>query len=376
MKLTFQNIISEDIRDNSKIENAVYKTLASIIKNKNYEEDDRSYVKWKGIADSIVEIMGITYWDVIYFMFKWAMEKGIDPFEQFDMELDTVTSAGESVDFLERIGWWDKNFDIRKMADFNDLIINKKGKITLSVDNWEGFADLFDDEQAFGRALSEDYEEFFSGWDEQFSTIWEDVDDKNIPHILEALPSYTDKLTPYGVPEVLDEFADGETGVVDVTPRLISFIKDNDTNNILEELIEENGALGDLKHDIKNAYDVAYNDAAQSELFNIAKTELEELFGGKIDWVKRKGSDGTVYNDLSVTISEENLTENLKKYIDYYSEFPRTNYSSYIDMLTDILNENNDSLGRRIDFNYWYPDSIKAQEYFNDALPEYLYMST
>ena len=45
-------------------------------------------------------------------------------------------------------------------------------------------------------------------------------------------------------------------------------------------------------------------------------------------------------------------------------------------MLTDILNENNDSLGRRIDFNYWYPDSIKAQEYFNDALPEYLYMST
>ena len=45
MKLTLQNIISEDIRDNSKIENAVYKTLSSIIKNKNYEEDDRSYVK-------------------------------------------------------------------------------------------------------------------------------------------------------------------------------------------------------------------------------------------------------------------------------------------------------------------------------------------
>ncbi len=375
MKLTLQNIISEDIRDNSKIENAVYKTLSSIIKNKNYEEDDRSYVKWKGIADTISEIMGITYWDVIFFMFKWAMSKGMDPFEEFDMELDTVSSQGESVDFLERIGWWEKNFDILKMANFHDIIINKKGKITLYVDNWEEFAELFEEEQTFERALSEDYEEFFSGWNEHFSTIWEDVDDKNIPRILEALPSYTDKLAPYGVPEVLDEFADEETGVVDVTPRLLSFIKDNDTNNILEELIEENGALSDLKHDIKNAYNVAYNDAAQSELFNIAKTELEELFGGKIDWVKRKGPDDTVYNDLAVTISEENLTENLKKYIDYYSEFPRTNYSSYIGMLTDILNENNDLLGG-IDLNYWYPDSGKAQEYFNDALPEYLYMST
>lgn len=374
MKLTFKHIISEDIRDNSKIEGAIYKVLEKLYK-RDRNSGDRPYVLWNSIGEEIASIFGMDYFDVIFFMFKWAIAKKMDPFEEFGMELDSVASREEGVDFLKRTGWWDKYFDLKQMGNFHDIRIDKKGKITLYADVWEEFADLFEEDQTYGRALSEDYEDLFDSWSESFSTIWEDIDDKNILGILESLSSHADELDPYGIPEVLDEFADEETGVVPITRRLLNFIKDNNTSEILEELIEENSALSDLKHDIKSAYNISYNDAAQSELFNSAKEELEELFGGKIDWCKRPGPDDTVFTDLCVTISEEKLTEWIERHIDIYSEFPVTNYGTLLGMIRDILNEDSNLLGS-IDLNYWYPDSGKAQEYFNDALPEYLYMST
>ena len=86
MKLTFKNIISENIRENSKLENAVFKFL----KRKevwHYDgEDDYDENRDKSnteVANEVASVFGLDEWDAMFFTFKWLVKHGHDPIEEW-----------------------------------------------------------------------------------------------------------------------------------------------------------------------------------------------------------------------------------------------------------------------------------------------------
>lgn len=375
MKLSLNNIIVENIRENNKLENAVFNLLKKQIKIEKYNNE--GYVRWDAVIRDIQNVFSLSKEDVLFFIFKWVIKKNFEPFEYLNKELEDVISYDGAVEFLIGTGWWDKFFTLDDFGDFNEIVFEKDGNINLYVDGWVDFIDLFENPSLMEEILSEDYSELFDAWDEYFDNIWDDINDENITNILESLSSYSNELNANQLPEALEEYDNrgdiNSSELISITPELINTIINNDTSQILKELIDDNSELDDLKHDIKNAYNVSYNDAAQSELFNKAKESLEELFGGKIDWCERPVGDGVV-TDLCVTISKELFVNHIKEYINYYRKFPREEYFHYINMLSDVLVSLDEEL-KTVDLDYWYPDSDKTEKYFNEILSDYLYMS-
>ena len=157
--------------------------------------------------------------------------------------------------------------------------------------------------------------------------------------------------------------------------RLINFIKDGDTSSLLYDLIDESGDFDELKHDMINYYNIAYNDAAHSELFDGAMSELESFFGGKPKWVTVSGPDeNTVLNKVEIPIKQEDYDDLYRQWLNNFSDFPEHSYSEYIDSWGEVINNS----GNQLNFPYmdhYYPDSDIVNEYFNDSLKQNLYGS-
>ena len=314
----------------------------------------------------------------MFFTFKWLVKHGHDPLDSggSDREIQYwVKNEDDGYQFLQDTGWWDKFFD---PYEFNDIVEKGKGKNKqkfLQADSYYDFKPLFDQDWLSDVVLGDDYEEIFGWYNYPLSEIWDNVDEKGLEAIIEALPSYAPKDGVIWVPESFEEITDDGDDRVLIDQTFINFIKDGNTSSLLYDLIEESGDFDALKHDMINYYNIAYNDAAHSEIFDNAMSELESFFGEKPKWVTVPGPDkDTVLNKVEIPIKQEDYDDLYRKWLDNFSDFPEHSYSEYIDSWGEVLDNDGGKL-QLPDTQYFYPDHTRVDEYFNDALQQNLYGS-
>ncbi len=381
MKLTFKNIITENIKENSKLENAIFKFLKRKEvwhhEGRDDYDDDREKSNSE-VAGEVASVFGLDDWDAMFFTFKWLVKHGQDPLDDggSDREIQNwIKATDDGYQFLQDTGWWDKFFD---PYHFSDIVEKGKGKNKqkfIHADSYHDFKPLFDHDWLSDIVLDDGYEEIFGWHNYPLEEIWDSVDDTGLQAIIEALPSYTPKDREIYVPESFEEITDDGDDRVPMDKRFINFIKDGDTSSLLYDLIEESGDFDALKHDMINYYNIAYNDAAHSEIFNKAMSELESFFGEKPKWVTVAGPDkDTVLNMVEIPIKEEDYNDLYRKWLDNFSDFPEHSYSEYIDSWAEVLDNDGDKLQLPY-MDHYYPDHNMVNDYFNDSLQNNLYGS-
>jgi hypothetical protein len=343
-----------------------------------YGDDPNWYKSNTEVANEVAEVFGLDEWDAMFFTFKWLVEQGYDQLDSAggDREIQYwVKNEDDGYQFLQDTGWWDKFF---RPYEFSDIVEKGKGKNKqkfIHADSYHDFKPLFDHDWLSDIVLDDGYEEIFGWYNYPLEEIWDSVDDKGLQAIIEALPSYAPKDREIYVPESFEEITDDGDDRVPMDKRFINFIKDGDTSSLLYDLIEESGDFDALKHDMINYYNIAYNDAAHSEIFNKAMSELESFFGEKPKWVTVAGPDkDTVLNMVEIPIKEEDYNDLYRKWMKNFSDFPEHSYSEYIDSWAEVLDNDGDKLQLPY-MDHYYPDHNMVNDYFNDSLQNNLYGS-
>jgi len=373
MKLTFKNIITEDIRKSPKLENAIFKFLKrKDVWRGRTEYEDKSSLQ---ASDDVEKTFGLDEWDAKFFTFKWLVNNGYDSIVSGDDEIEYwVKSTDDKYQFLKDTGWWGKFY---QPYNFIDVVEKGKGEDSqkfILVDSYYEFKPLFDNEWISDAVFGDDFVEIF-GWNNYpLEEVWDSVDDKGLQSILDVLPSYTSEDNLFhNTPESFLDVVDPDTGSIPMDRITINFIKDGDTSSLLYDLINESDEFDELKGDMVNLYNRAYNDAAHSELFGVAMEELERFFGGTPKWVQVPGSDkNNELNMLEIPIKQEDYDNLYKEWMDTFSDFPEHSYSGYIYSWGEVLRESGDEL-RFPDLDYFYPDHNIVVDYFNDTLRDNLY---
>ena len=116
------------------------------------------------------------------------------------------------------------------------------------------------------------------------------------------------------------------------------------------------------------------NDVIESDMSNRGIEEITELFGGKPDWVENTKSGNSRKYDLKVPIPTELIDKVLEHYIDVEGTWPEEQESYFLDALKNTLDEEMDLLSLP-NLDYYYPDSDKAKEWFEESIYNYLEMS-
>lgn len=409
MNLNFQHIINESIEDNPKIENMMFRLF-----NREFfpiwrEKDDSPYkagFKYDNIADilhSFGEIVALDYEVVIYFFIKWTLdpnskwneEDSGNIFSEFEIdELSRWREHSNLYGTLKKLGWFNKKFvtgasykdeKVLKTNYYDNMSFNDTEglypNMVLSVDGWDEFAELFKNRDLAEQAFSEDHSDFFSYFDTPMDEIVSDMTGKAMDSVIESIPAYTkilhntgDDLYVMGVE--MDNDADEDIlinkGFID---RLRTQIKNNevDGEEILIVLLEHS-ELSELERDIRSAYERTMNDVIESDISNRGIEEITELFGGKPDWVENSKSGNSNRYDLKVPIPTELIDKVLEHYIDVEGTWPEEQETYFLDALKNTLDEEMDLLSLP-DLDYYYPDTTKAKEWFEESLHNYLEMS-
>ena len=125
---------------------------------------------------------------------------------------------------------------------------------------------------------------------------------------------------------------------------------------------------------MRSAYHSTINDVVENDIRERAVEEITELFGSKPEWVENtKSGDSAKYN-LKVPISTELIDKVLQHYIDTEGAFPEEQESYFIDVVKTLLDEESGLL-ELPNLDYYYPDTTKAKEWFEESLDNYLEMS-
>tara|TARA_R110000803_G_scaffold122919_1_gene190925 strand:- start:94 stop:1227 length:1134 start_codon:yes stop_codon:yes gene_type:complete len=374
VKLTFKNIITEDIRKSPKLENAIFKFLKrKDVWRGRTEDEDKSSLQ---ASDDVEKTFGLDEWDAKFFTFKWLVNNGYDSIvRDGDDEIEYwVKSTDDKYQFLKDTGWWGKFYQPYKFIDVVEKGKGEDSQKFIFVDSYYEFKPLFDNEWISDAVFGDDDVEIFGWANYPLEEVWDSVDDKGLQSILDVLPSYTSEDNLFhNTPESFLDVVDPDTGSIPMDRRTINFIKDGDTSSLLYDLINESDEFDELKGDMVNLYNRAYNDAAHSELFGVAMEELERFFGGTPKWVQVPGSDkNNELNMLEIPIKQEDYDDLYKEWMNTFSDFPEHSYSGYIYSWGEVLSESGDEL-RFPDLDYFYPNHNIVGDYFNESLRDNLY---
>jgi len=409
MNLNFQHIINESIEDNPKIENIMYRLFNREFFSTWKEEDDSPYktgFRYDNVADllqSFGEMVALDYEVVLYFFIKWTLDPNSKWNEEdtgnifSEFEIDELARWREHSNLygtLKKLGWFNKEFvtgasykdeKVLKTNYYDNMSFNDTEglypNMVLSVDGWDEFAELFKNRDLAEEAFSEDHSDFFSYYDTPMDEIVSDMTGKAMDTVIESIPAYTKKLINTGddlyvMGVELDNDADEDIlinkGFID---RLRAQIKNNevDGEEILIVLLEHSELSG-LESDIRSAYERTMNEVIESDISNRGIEEITELFGGKPDWVENTKSGDSNRYDLKVPIPTELIDKVLEHYIDIEGAWPEEQETYFLDALKKTLDEEMDLLSLP-DLDYYYPDTTKAKEWFEESLYNYLEMS-
>ena len=411
MKLNFQHIINESIEDNPKIENMMFRIFNKQFLDIWKEEDDSPWktgFRFDNVAQLLEyfgEMVGLDYDVVLYFFIKWTLdpnskwnEEGIgNIFSEFQIdELRAWRESSNLYSILKKLDFFNKGFmtgklnkdgDFEKLNYYDTMSFNDTEglypNMILSVDNWYDFSPLFNNRDLAEEVFSEDYSDFFSYYDTPMDEIISDMTGKAMDSVIESIPAYTDKIMigGQGVEELYEMGVDIDTDgdFLDITPNFINTlrtqIKNNEVNgeDVLEFLLAHR-ELYELQRDIRQAYERTMNDVIESEISNRGIEEITELFGGKPDWVENTNSGDSARYDLKVSIPTELIDRVMEHYIDYETAFVEEQESNFLDAVRKMLDEEDELLSLP-NLDYYYPDTTKAKEWFEESLYNYLEMS-
>ena len=216
--------------------------------------------------------------------------------------------------------------------------------------------------------------------------IISDMTGKAMDKVIESIPAYTDKIMigGQGVEELYEmgmpEEVLGDDGdFLDITPTFINTlrtqIKNNEVNgeDVLEFLLNHR-ELYELGRDIRQAYERTMNDMIESDMSNRGIEEITELFGGKPDWVENTKSGDSRRYDLKVPIPTELIDRVIEHYIDTEVAFVEEQESYFLDAVANMLDEEYEKLSLP-NLDYYYPDTTKMKEWFEESLDNYLELS-
>ena len=411
MNLNFQHIINESVEDNPKIENMMFRLFNREFFNIWRDEDDSPYktgFRYDNVAEVLehfVEMVSLDYDVVLYFFIKWTLEPNSkwneeqsgNLFSEFQIdELRAWRESSNLYSILKKLDFFNKGFmtgklnkdgDFEKLNYYDTMSFNDTEglypNMVLSVDDWSDFSELFNNRDLAEEAFSEDHSDFFSYYDTPMDEIVSDMTGKAMDSVIESIPAYTDKIMVggIGVEELYEMGVDIDTDddFLDINPTFINTlrtqIKNNevDGENVLEFLLGHR-ELYELQRDIRQAYERTMNDVIESEISNRGIEEITELFGSKPDWVENINSGDSRRYDLKVPIPTELIDRVIEHYIDYETAFVEEQESYFLDAVVRMLDEEDEKLSLP-NLDYYYPDTTKAKEWFEESLENYLELS-
>lgn len=264
---------------------------------------------------------------------------------------------------------------------FNDVEIRGE-RVTLTVGDWSEFSVLFEDSDSnygyIGKRLAEqilspeglyDWEPYYDTWSDFQSEVWDLLNDKTKPEVVEWLKNNA-------IGDVI--YIDGEETVID-EELLNEYLSNFD---LLGELVSEStdGVFGELKDIMSRVHDWAYNDAARDEYWKACYDAIKDIFGeGK--WVDRQ------YTKNGVTKTTQDLEFDITDIFwpivsSYFGEWKIDDmrydrdhndfeYGSFVDNLGFMLGE--DIWGEQLNPRASeYPDSDEVALQFTERLGEEL----
>ena len=411
MKLNFQHIINESIEDNPKIENMMFRIFNKQFLDIWKEEDDSPWktgFRFDNIAQLLNyfgEMVGLDYNVVLYFFIKWTLDPNSkwneedfgSIFSEYPIyELMPWDEPSNLYSILKKLDFFNKEFDTgRTYEDGKPLKVSYYGTMSfndteglypnmvLSVDGWYDFSVLFNNRDLAEEVFNEDYSDFFSYYDTPMDEIVSDMTGKAMDSVIESIPAYTDKIMigGQGVEELYEMGVDVDTDddFLDINPTFINTLRTQIKNNEVDgesvlEFLLDHRELYELQRDIRQAYERTMNDVIESDISNRGIEEITELFGSKPDWVENTNSGDSARYDLKVPIPTDLIDRVMEHFIDYENYFVEDQESHFLDAVHRMLNEE-DELLKLPDLDYYYPDTTKAKEWFEESLYNYLEMS-
>ena len=347
MKLTFKNIISESAKQNPKIREAVFKFL-----------DSNSGIDDIPDMDDMKEVFGFDYSDANFLFFEWMVSNDKNP-----IDIESLSSwiyiDYDPVSFLQDTGWWDKFYVEPHYHSYDDIIDKKY----LVLNSWEEFAVLFSNKDLAERVFGEDNVDFWGYYDYDLHEIWEWIDEKSINHLLDVLiKNYKQNMIPYDeVPDEFDHLLDKKTKNLIINNKVIKFIKDGDSSDLLFKLINATD-LFDITSELTNSYHWAYEAATEDELFSNGKSEISELFNSEPKFEEKQIGDKKRW--IVVVDVSSIYDEIIEKYIDITTSFPTDDHSDFIYVIADVLENNGDQLNLG-NLDYFYPNHNAVAKNFN-----------
>lgn len=411
MNLNFQHIINESIEDNPKIENMMFRLF-----NREFfpiwRDEDNSphktgfrYDNLAELLDYFGEMVALDYEVVLYFFIKWTLdpnskwneEQSGNLFSEFQIdELRAWRESSNLYSILKKLDFFNKGFmtgklnkdgDFEKLNYYDTMSFNDTEglypNMVLSVDGWDDFSELFSNRDLAEEVFSEDYSDFFSYYDTPMDEIVSDMTGKAMDSVIESIPAYTDKIMigGQGVEELYEMGVDVDTDddFLDINPTFINTLRTQIKNNEVDgesvlEFLLDHRELYELQRDIRQAYERTMNDVIESDISNRGIEEITELFGGKPDWVENTKSGNSNRYDLKVPIPTELIDRVIEHYIDHEVAFVEEQESYFLDAVVRMLDEEYEKLSLP-NLDYYYPDTTKAKEWFEESLYNYLEMS-
>lgn len=227
----------------------------------------------------------------------------------------------------------------------------------------------YNDREVVKSALGEEW------WEPYSDTIYDVYDeivnvltDKNktllAERIIEIMGNEELSIEEYNT-VLFNDMSDDDGIFIITESNVMSVINDPDAMNKLFE-----GGLNDLKYQLKNlgdnAYNIAYNDEVYSEVFD----ELSTYFDGKHEWQTKNLENNRTLHIPYIKI--RNLNADVTNFLEAFKGYTDTlfYYSSYTEMMKHYMDNDGEFLRIRVPD---YPDSSKVDDYINDGFPDYIY---
>ena len=344
--------------------NAQEKTL-KFVKNLAEKNDD---MDWQDIKNYLIEKMGFDEEETMLLILKTITDEDTpweeDPLDVFNFYQWHKVFGSEMLDIFKEHG-------IEISIDFSDTY--KVGdKVFLRTDGMCDFKDLFrysDDEYMVDKLFCK--EDFFELYDYNptFDESWNELNKKCIEYIKEYLKEkFLNKVvTPEDYDELeeyLDPLPEGEDSdrVITLTSEKIQKMSDDE----LKTLIESSDELDDLRYNITWSLESAYNTSAYDEISGKIKSAVEDVFG-KGKWeskkVTRNGKETTAENLIfDITSIFDDYVNN---YIEHRGENPSDEFTYFIELAKEVLDDSNDLLSTGINYDYYYP-SVDGNDMYEE----------
>jgi len=325
------------------------------IEDYSTENEDIYAYSVVNLIEDIQDEFGMSYDLASFAVFTYLVREDIDPLEHWYLP-DWLYKIDQPMEYLKHSGFYDKY-----MTDvpFNDIEKTEDGRVIFSVDNWEEFADLFDEADAVRSILGEDWFEMYDYYDYPITDVVSNLSDENVKYVIETIIEKHGGESISGL-EHREEFEDllNENGDLVIDDRLKTI---TDSYNLGILLSESELLDSDITDELVRAYNSSYNSASESELWEEAKNEIEDFLGSKGSW----GKDDMLVFDITDTY--QNIIDD---YVLESHEVPEE--FSFISLLYEyIRNYYHGGQLKISNLQYFYPSSEAIERDFNDNIRGY-----